>query len=59
MFSQNIEKNTFIFEAKVWWTLPQNRYCPRTGDSILSLVWDALIAGLIARYEFDIGEVLA
>ncbi|KAF3659672.1 putative membrane-bound transcription factor site-2 protease-like [Capsicum annuum] len=56
---QNIEKNTLNFEAKAWWALARHRLCPITGDNILSLIWEDLIAGFRASYDFDVWEFLA
>lgn len=52
--SQKINKHTLSFKAKARWTLAQHRLCPTTRDNVLSLVCAALIAGLMARYEFDV-----
>lgn len=52
------QKNTLIFKAKAWWTLARHRLYPTTGDNVLSSIWAAMIEGLIARYEFYIGEFL-
>lgn len=59
VFLQKIEKYTLNFEAKAWWTLDRHRLCPTTGDNVLNPVYVALISGLMAVYEFGVGEFLA
>lgn len=54
LVSQKIEKQMLNFEAKSWCMLGQYRICPITEDNVLSQFHAALVAGLMARYKFDV-----
>lgn len=52
--SQKIEKQTLNFKAKPWWNVDRHKLYPTTRVNVLSPARAALIAGLMARYEFNI-----
>lgn len=57
--SQQITKNTLNFMAKAWWTLVRNTFCPTTRDNVLSPVYTAVIAELMAEYDFNVAQFIA
>lgn len=53
--TQQIANLILYFEANVLWTLARHRLFPTPKDNVLSSIHATIIAGLMVRYELDMG----